>query len=505
MEFSPGDRLVQTVDIRTDCGYVLLVHKDPAVVAADFERIVALQKTMFSVQGDDDDDEHIDNKQLSSAVKDEPRRQQQVVADKPKIGSKSISVEATASTESTAKIPTRDREGGKGGAEEEAQVRKPLSVSNTANSESKPAPAPAAPAVTKGRVSPGSPSNRPRLPSKSSAAPAATAAAHAEEEETAAKVVSLQQQGGRVTASTSAVASPLATAAPGVRRAARPMSNGQSATSAVQLPPAGVSQVKQHSSFSQSDGGTEVHSVHTSTSSPPPGVREVIKTSTEVTGKVAGKEEKVTETRNEQANDEEHGGIKTAEGKPSVETAAKPTMSSVEAIETIQRPSRRRARQNAKTVDNGTDDLIYRASPPAPAASSHGASTAPPAMGTAAAGAAARSSRGVRQTPPRVAFDVADVEQQHALYSSQPISETQFQQQQTDDAVKFQTPQAATKFSVLTDEKQSTKLFAALSGSTLVRLIRKLLFGSTVIYASSLVVTMVVVVAVLPAFTDSIL
>lgn len=42
-----GDPLVKTVDIRTDCGYVVLIHEDEQVIEQDYQMIVELQKTMF--------------------------------------------------------------------------------------------------------------------------------------------------------------------------------------------------------------------------------------------------------------------------------------------------------------------------------------------------------------------------------------------------------------------------------------------------------------------------
>jgi hypothetical protein len=44
-----GDVLVKTVDIRTDAGYVILMHDDEEVLRADYERIVELQDTIFEV------------------------------------------------------------------------------------------------------------------------------------------------------------------------------------------------------------------------------------------------------------------------------------------------------------------------------------------------------------------------------------------------------------------------------------------------------------------------
>jgi hypothetical protein len=44
-----GDVLVKTVDIRTDAGYVILMHDDEEVLRSDYERILELQDTIFEV------------------------------------------------------------------------------------------------------------------------------------------------------------------------------------------------------------------------------------------------------------------------------------------------------------------------------------------------------------------------------------------------------------------------------------------------------------------------
>jgi len=49
--------LVKTVDIRTDSGYVLLVHEDPEVLERDYRRILELQRTMFDVEGEEAEEE----------------------------------------------------------------------------------------------------------------------------------------------------------------------------------------------------------------------------------------------------------------------------------------------------------------------------------------------------------------------------------------------------------------------------------------------------------------
>lgn len=50
MDIEVGGDVVRTVDIRTDCGYVLLCHHDPEVVAGDYDHIVSLQSTMIEVE-----------------------------------------------------------------------------------------------------------------------------------------------------------------------------------------------------------------------------------------------------------------------------------------------------------------------------------------------------------------------------------------------------------------------------------------------------------------------
>lgn len=51
-----GDEVVKTVDIRTDCGYVLLQHDDEDVVRADYNRIITLQKTMLEIEESNEED-----------------------------------------------------------------------------------------------------------------------------------------------------------------------------------------------------------------------------------------------------------------------------------------------------------------------------------------------------------------------------------------------------------------------------------------------------------------
>lgn len=57
LPFTEGDTLVRTVDIRTDCGYVVQVHPDPEVVARDYETILQLQETLFDVESSSHDSE----------------------------------------------------------------------------------------------------------------------------------------------------------------------------------------------------------------------------------------------------------------------------------------------------------------------------------------------------------------------------------------------------------------------------------------------------------------
>ena len=50
LECRVGQRLSRTVDIRTDCGYVLLRHTDRAVLARDYATIVRLQGSIYEVE-----------------------------------------------------------------------------------------------------------------------------------------------------------------------------------------------------------------------------------------------------------------------------------------------------------------------------------------------------------------------------------------------------------------------------------------------------------------------
>lgn len=48
--FDVGEMVTPTVDIRTDAGYVLLVHEDPEVVQRDYQRISELQPEILEVE-----------------------------------------------------------------------------------------------------------------------------------------------------------------------------------------------------------------------------------------------------------------------------------------------------------------------------------------------------------------------------------------------------------------------------------------------------------------------
>lgn len=58
LDVAPGAEVVKTVDIRTDCGYVLLAHKDANVVSSDYDYIVnTLQPDLFVIEEDVRDEE----------------------------------------------------------------------------------------------------------------------------------------------------------------------------------------------------------------------------------------------------------------------------------------------------------------------------------------------------------------------------------------------------------------------------------------------------------------
>lgn len=54
MDYKEGDELKLTVDIRSDCGYVLLVHADREVLEKDYATIAKLQPTLFQLDADED-------------------------------------------------------------------------------------------------------------------------------------------------------------------------------------------------------------------------------------------------------------------------------------------------------------------------------------------------------------------------------------------------------------------------------------------------------------------
>ena len=68
-----GDMLVETVNIRTDSGYVLLENIDPAVVQRDYNRILELQENLFEVEveNNNDNSDNNDNEELGSETEKE--------------------------------------------------------------------------------------------------------------------------------------------------------------------------------------------------------------------------------------------------------------------------------------------------------------------------------------------------------------------------------------------------------------------------------------------------
>ena len=63
-----GDMVVETVNIRTDSGYVLLENIDPAVVQRDYNRILELQENLFEVEveNNNDNNDNNDSEELGS-------------------------------------------------------------------------------------------------------------------------------------------------------------------------------------------------------------------------------------------------------------------------------------------------------------------------------------------------------------------------------------------------------------------------------------------------------
>ena len=68
-----GDMVVETVNIRTDSGYVLLENIDPAVVQRDYNRILELQENLFEVEveNNNDNNDNSDNEELGSETEKE--------------------------------------------------------------------------------------------------------------------------------------------------------------------------------------------------------------------------------------------------------------------------------------------------------------------------------------------------------------------------------------------------------------------------------------------------
>lgn len=60
-----GDYVTKTVNIRTDCGYVLQCHDDLSTVEKDYDRIVSLQSTLFDVWGSDEEEKNAEELEIS--------------------------------------------------------------------------------------------------------------------------------------------------------------------------------------------------------------------------------------------------------------------------------------------------------------------------------------------------------------------------------------------------------------------------------------------------------
>lgn len=79
-----GSQVVKTVDIRTDCGYVLQYHSNPNVVEEDFNRIVELQSTLFDVDAAVDVNES--TRLLSSELQQQDRKEGSIDEDSSSSG-----------------------------------------------------------------------------------------------------------------------------------------------------------------------------------------------------------------------------------------------------------------------------------------------------------------------------------------------------------------------------------------------------------------------------------
>ena len=81
-----GEPIVETVNIRTDSGYVLLENIDPEVLQRDYERIIELQETMFEVEEDAVAVEAIESTE-ESVVATKSRRRRRIQATEEEINS----------------------------------------------------------------------------------------------------------------------------------------------------------------------------------------------------------------------------------------------------------------------------------------------------------------------------------------------------------------------------------------------------------------------------------
>lgn len=50
LSYEVGEVLPRTVDIRTDGGYIVLQHDDPAVLQADYDRLLMLQHEIYEIE-----------------------------------------------------------------------------------------------------------------------------------------------------------------------------------------------------------------------------------------------------------------------------------------------------------------------------------------------------------------------------------------------------------------------------------------------------------------------
>lgn len=74
IEAKIGDQVVETINIRTDSGYVLLENVDSEALQRDYNRILDLQETMFEVEDDGEKSSEVQQEEATAPPVSKSRR-----------------------------------------------------------------------------------------------------------------------------------------------------------------------------------------------------------------------------------------------------------------------------------------------------------------------------------------------------------------------------------------------------------------------------------------------